>query len=60
MGEWERWVREEEEQKMRHEVEENGRKIEGEAGWRWQGGTSCSASSGVAVGEGDMFVMSSH
>ncbi len=45
---------------MRRKVEEEGQEIVGEggAGWRW--GTSCSASLGVAVGEGDMFVTSSY
>ncbi len=45
---------------MRLKVEEEGRKIEGEggAGWRW--GTLCSALLGVAVGGGDIFILSSH
>ena len=41
---------------MRREVEEEGRKVKGGAGWQWQWGTSCSALLGVAVAEGDMFV----
>jgi hypothetical protein len=45
---------------MRHKVEEKGRKNEEEGGkgWRWR--TSCSVLFGVAVGEGDVFVVSSH
>ncbi len=35
MEEREQWVREEEERKMRCKVEEDGGKIEGEAGWQW-------------------------
>jgi hypothetical protein len=34
--------------------------MQGEGGVGWQWGTLCSASSGVAVGGGDMFVTSSH
>ncbi len=54
MEEHEHWAREEEEQTMRREVEEEGHEIEGEGGAGWQWGTSCSASSGVVVGEGDV------
>jgi hypothetical protein len=46
MEERERWAREEEEQTMRREVEEKGRKIEGEGGAGWQWGASCLASLG--------------
>jgi hypothetical protein len=60
MEEREQWAREEEEQTMRCKVEEEGRKIEGGVGWQWQWGTLCSALLGVAVGEEDMFVASSH
>jgi hypothetical protein len=38
--------------RMRHKVEEEGCKIEGEGGAGWQLGTSCSASKGVALGKG--------
>ncbi len=60
MEEQEGWAREEEERTMRHKVEEERRKIKGEGGAGWGWGTLCSVSSGVAVGEGDMFVASSH
>jgi hypothetical protein len=60
MEERERWASEKEERTMRREVEEEGCKIEGEGGVGRRWGTLCSASSGVAVGEGDMFVASSH
>jgi hypothetical protein len=46
MEEQERWAREEEEQKMRGKVEEEGHKIEGEGGVGWQWRALCSASSG--------------
>ncbi len=45
---------------MRRKVEEEGRKIEREGGVGWRWGTLCSVSLGVGVGEGDMFVPSSH
>jgi hypothetical protein len=45
---------------MRRKVEEEGRKIKGEGGAGWQWETSCSVLLGVAVGEGDMFIASSH
>ncbi len=45
---------------MGGEVDEEGCKIEGEGGYGWQWGTLCSALLGLAVGEGDMFVASSH
>jgi hypothetical protein len=35
MEEQEGWVREEEEWKLRREVEEDGHEIEGEVGWQW-------------------------
>ncbi len=56
----EQWAREEEEWMMRCKVEEEGCKIEGEGGAGWQCGTLCSVLLGVVVGEGDMFVASSH
>jgi hypothetical protein len=45
---------------MRREIKEEGREIKGEGGVGWRWGTSCSASVGGALGEGDMFVASSH
>jgi hypothetical protein len=45
---------------MRCKVEKEGREIEGVGGVGWQWGTLCSALLGVAVGDGVMFVASSH
>jgi hypothetical protein len=42
MEEGEGWAREEEERTMRHKVEEEGHKIEGEGGVGWQWGILCS------------------
>jgi hypothetical protein len=46
--------------KMDDETRGEGGGTQGEGGVGWQWGTLCSALSGVAVGEGDMIVASSH
>ncbi len=43
-----------------NETRGEGGGTQGEGGVGWQWGTLCSVLSGVLVGEGDMFVASSH
>ena len=45
---------------MDDETQGEGGGLQGEGGVGWQWDTLCSALSGVAVGEWDMFVTSSH